>query len=408
MDGCTVTPWRWTPVVPVIVLACSSTISPFNAGGSMDLPVDATLDLPFDASETDIRNVGDENDMGDMVLSYDGEGDAGPMDGSVVYVWCETGGSTQYCGCTTNPDSICHGCPGGALICTTGDSILTPQVTCPGTLLSDGGMADAPAPFGDAAGCSVATLECSSDAGADQACLTGGVILRGSTRETDGNASPVVPVYVSPFWMDRHEVTVSRYRQCVGAGFCTLPTDDTWLNFFRDTGNDSMPMVGIALQQMVDFCNFAGGRLPTEAQWERAARGPSGRTYPWGEETGCAYANWAGCTNQLQPVGSYPMGASPEGILDLIGNAAEATSDEWIPGGYSGYAAVGVCDPNYLWHHLFGSFAVVRGCNYLRLALDTDGTATMRTCTGYYRTAGLSESGGDAGGLGFRCVRPGD
>lgn len=393
---------------PVLFLACTSTISAVNADGSRDVATDLSLDLWIDTSTTDATDAEDITDLGDVLAFHDAEPDIGSMDGGTIYVWCENGDTTRCCGCASNPDPTCHGCPGGALICTTGDSILTPQITCPGTLFSDGGTTDAPGMFGDAAGCSMAAAGCSGDAGADQACLTGGVILRGSTSETDGNASPVVPVYVSPFWMDRREVTVSRYRQCVGAGFCSLPTDDTWLNYFRDTTNDSMPMVGITLQQMVDFCGYAGGRLPTEAQWERAARGLSGRSYPWGEATGCVYANWANCTVGLQPVGSYPMGASPEGIFDLIGNAAEATSDEWIPGGYSGYSMAGVCDPNYMWQHLFGSFAVVRGCNYLRLALDMDGTATMRTCTGYYRTAGLSESGGVAGGLGFRCVRPGD
>src|SRR5699024_10712857 len=147
---------------------------------------------------------------------------------------------------------------------------------------------------------------------------------------------------ISSFWMDRHEVTVGRFRACVADGTCTPPGDATGLAYYRDVSNQNRPMVDITVEAMRDFCRFDGGRLPTDTEWERAARGLEGRTYPWCEAEGCQFANWAECsTPALADVGSFPAGASPEGVLDLIGNAQETTSDRWIDGGWSAYGSAG-------------------------------------------------------------------
>ena len=148
-------------------------------------------------------------------------------------------------------------------------------------------------------------------------------------------------------------------------------------------------MVYLDFDEMEQFCAWDGGRLPTEAEWERAARGADGRTYPWGEETGCEYANWAGCgSGGSVPAGSYPLGASPFGILDLIGNVAEVTRDVFVRGGrYDVYSPpLGVCDPSAPYEETMFVWPTARGCaSGLQVAGEL---ASMRVCTSAFRERG--------------------
>lgn len=190
-------------------------------------------------------------------------------------------------------------------------------------------------------------------------------MFRGSDDPDFALSYPRRVFYVSPYWLDVDEVTVARYRACVATGACTEPTDPTVVAHLRDSANDSLPMYGVAFAQAMAFCRAAGGRLPTETEWERAASGPDGRPFPWGTDVGCDRANWGGCVGRLTPVGSYPLGRSPEGVNDLLGNVWEITSDR-LEGGlphadYTAFDPEPSCDPAHPAREGVDRFVAIRG-----------------------------------------------
>lgn len=147
----------------------------------------------------------------------------------------------------------------------------------------------------------------------------------------DGSALPVHNVSLDAFWFDRIEVTNAMYKRCVAAGVCQTPFN---LEYYD---RDEFPVVHVNWYQAKAYCSWAGGNgweafLPSEAQWEFAARGTDGRIYPWGNDKDCSNANSGGtCGNDtfdsLAPVGSFPAGASPFGALDMTGNVGEWVND---------------------------------------------------------------------------------
>ncbi len=143
---------------------------------------------------------------------------------------------------------------------------------------------------------------------------------------------PEQKVFLKSFYIDRYEVTNRRYkiyRDDVGA----IPPPN-WKNDTHPEGQDDHPVVWVNWFDATNFCQWAGKALPTEKQWERAARGSKGSQYPWGDRFDATLANLPqspGSKNTPGPVGAHPKGASPEGVHDLIGNVWEWTQAEYRP-----------------------------------------------------------------------------
>jgi formylglycine-generating enzyme required for sulfatase activity len=146
--------------------------------------------------------------------------------------------------------------------------------------------------------------------------------------------TPAHAEHVAGFWMSRTEVTVAQYGRCVAVGRCRPAAFEGGAARFAQP---RFPVTLVTFDDARRYCAFRGGRLPTEAEFERAARGPARRAYPWGNSYHRKLSNHgrAGVDTsddsdgfaELAPVGSFPDGATPEGILDLAGNAAEWTAD---------------------------------------------------------------------------------
>lgn len=256
--------------------------------------------------------------------------------------------------------------------------------------------------------------------------IPGGTFWMGSAEgEGESYEHPTHRVSLSPYCIDRTEVTVGSYRQCVAQGGCAPPAPTvnvaswdaptvTFTNNFCNwsrSGVETHPMNCVDWDQSDAFCRWIGGRLPTEAEWEYAARGADGRQYPWGNdapgptllngiggETNAYVTQFGRTYNELMypgndgwpttaPVGSYPSGASPFGILDTAGNVYEWTAD-W----YGTYSADSQSNPQGA---NSGNERVFRGGGWsegrassVRAAHRVSNTRALRNAT-----------------LGFRCSR---
>jgi len=145
------------------------------------------------------------------------------------------------------------------------------------------------------------------------------------------NELPEHDVTLDAFWMDQLEVTNAMYGLCVSAGACALPRElksQRRPEYFTDPEFKDYPVIYVTWGQAKTYCEWAGRRLPTEAEWERAGRGDDFRTFPWGEDKANGLlTNFNMLVGDTSRVGSYPAGASPFGVLDMAGNVAEWVND---------------------------------------------------------------------------------
>ena len=195
--------------------------------------------------------------------------------------------------------------------------------------------------------------------------------------------------------MMKSEITVAMYKACVEAGRCKPAEKCTWETpNWGKSGVDDHPVNCIDWEEARGFCAWAGGRLPSEAEWEYAASGGEGRKYPWGEaEATCDRAVMRGCPGETQPACSKPKGNSKHGICDLAGNVWEWVEDCYHVS-YTGAPQDGTAWTP--WIQGSGSNRVHRGGGWF------DPAAYLRAA---YR--GRNDPGFRLGNLGGRCARSG-
>jgi formylglycine-generating enzyme required for sulfatase activity len=163
-------------------------------------------------------------------------------------------------------------------------------------------------------------------------------------RDWFTNEEPPHPVGLSDFYIDQFEVTNARYAECVVAGACSEPRDFSSYSrdrYYDDPAYADYPVIYVSWFDANTYCEWRGARLPSESEWEKAARGTDGRIYPWGNEFDSSLANfcddncafdWANTDfddgySDTSPVGTYPDGVSPYGVHDMSGNVWEWTAD---------------------------------------------------------------------------------
>src|SRR6266516_1035608 len=204
-------------------------------------------------------------------------------------------------------------------------------------------------------------------------------------NESDGGDEyerPAHKVTVKPFFIDQYEVTNEDYAKLVKATNHRAPSNWTNGNYPGDSAHK--PVTGVTWDDATAYARWSGKRLPTEEEWEFAARGTDGRRYPWGNDWKLGNANADDASKALADVGSY-KGASPYGVTDMVGNAWEWTANKLAayPGGQ-------------LSKQMSGDFRVIRGGSY---------TESKDEATSTYRRGYPTSGNYDYANTGFRCVK---
>jgi sulfatase modifying factor 1 len=207
--------------------------------------------------------------------------------------------------------------------------------------------------------------------------------------QTFGNEGPQRTLRLPSYWLDRREVTAEAYDHCAERGACT---PRGLAGGARRFAQKDLPATFVSARDAETYCRTRGARLPSEAEFERAARGTEGRRYPWGDfyngrlanhgRVGLDASDWSDGYAELAPVGSFPSGSTPDGFLDLAGNAAEWTADA--------YSERYDLAPDPAW----GGARAIRGGDYETGAAWLRGAARMPLSPDDRRPS-----------VGFRCAR---
>ena len=218
--------------------------------------------------------------------------------------------------------------------------------------------------------------------------------------EGESDEKPAHTVYMDSYYIDKYEVTNELYEMCVKLKICRRPIDYSSyqrLSYFGNPEFAEYPVINVTLEMARSYCeDWRGARLPTEAEWEKAARGADAPTFPWGEGIRCEYANYRdkGCDRirDTFPVESFEMGQSVYGVYNMSGNVWEWVKDWYSPAYYLNTSEVNPAGPE---HAVVGIFYVKRGGSF------QDEWNKLRTTN-----REKNDPTNYGSNLGFRCVRP--
>lgn len=233
--------------------------------------------------------------------------------------------------------------------------------------------------------------------GSDEVDEKGEAVQLGFPRPWFEDEHPKRKQFLPGFYIDRRETTQEDYFKFIQA--TNSPPPEYWPKGHVEKGKERHPVTHVDWYEANDYCRWAGKRLPTEEEWEKAARGPDGRRYPWGDAFQADRANvspGSGLNQTTQPVGSFPAGKSPYGLDDMIGNVWEWTDSWYLP--YPG---------SPMRHPDFGmKYRVVRGLSFMSLGHYPEG-AYQRVLEVYTRasTRSYDPPGERLDDVGFRCAK---
>jgi formylglycine-generating enzyme required for sulfatase activity len=221
--------------------------------------------------------------------------------------------------------------------------------------------------------------------------IPGGTFIMGSD-EGDNDEGPPHQVTVRDFSIDKTEVTNSHFARFLSDGngsyyVSSMKIVKNGKGYRAQPGYENHPVVYVSWYGAKRYCSWAGKRLPTEAEWEKAARGTNGRTYPWGERIDSTKANYS--NGGTTPVGSYPAGVSPYGVYDMVGNVWEWVADRYRDTYYSSSPSYDPQGPYW------GPYHVLRGGSW------NSTPEALRTTFRHIN----HRSKDVVGNVGFRCAR---
>ena len=166
--------------------------------------------------------------------------------------------------------------------------------------------------------------------GREMVLIPSGSFTMGGGKAGDFDEQPQRVIYLDAYYIDKYEVSNADYKRFSSMLKRPLPKIPVFEDDVNLLKGDTQPVVGVTWRDAVAYCQWAGNRLPTEAEWEKAARGQDGDRWPWGDSFNALHANGRGEEDGYQysaPIGSFERGRSPYGLYDMAGNVSEWVSD---------------------------------------------------------------------------------
>ncbi|MEW6404948.1 MAG: SUMF1/EgtB/PvdO family nonheme iron enzyme [Chloroflexota bacterium] len=305
--------------------------------------------------------------------------------------------------------SLCAACAPQASETVTSTTIPTATVEATATIAASTEVPTATPPEPTVTATMMSNVRVSPADGMTQIYIPAGIVKMGGLDVfAEADELPAHEVQLDAFWIDQVEVTNGMYALCVQVGACSHPAksnSDNRMAYFGNPEFQDYPVVYVPWPAAKAYCEWAGRRLPTEAEWERAARGDDVRTYPWGGEIpNATLSNSNNDVGDTSRVGSYAAGASPFGVLDMTGNVWEWVADYYDRDYYADSPGTNPTGPE---SQPLTFYRVVRGGSF------QDGQRDSRISNRGYEIGPdpnaipgtVDSTGNSSSRIGFRCAQ---